>query len=194
MAGLSSPKGTIPVRVGTLPHRSSSKMSSFSLLNLNIMHGRNRQSAIFPLYLSCQEVQNNLDKIAASIRRHSPDIVTLQEVDQFSVLSGGFNQFDFLSTKLGYPYKYFAPSCSARFLGKSIFVSGEAIFSKYPLENCESFKFDFSFPTERKGFVVADVRLPEGKILTIVSVHLVWIDWLRLNSRSRQLDLLRQVV
>ncbi|MDO8521694.1 MAG: endonuclease/exonuclease/phosphatase family protein [bacterium] len=158
------------------------------------MHGRNRKSAIFPLRLSREVIQSNLKHIIGCIREHNPDILTLQEVDQSSVLSGSFNQFNFLDTKLNYPYKYFSPSCSIAFGGKDIFVSGNAVFSRYPLENCESFNFNFSFPTDRMGFVVADARLPQGQTVTIASVHLVWLDWMRRTSRSHQLDLLQKVV
>ncbi|MEK7503080.1 MAG: endonuclease/exonuclease/phosphatase family protein [Patescibacteria group bacterium] len=169
-------------------------MTLISLFNLNIMHGRNLKSPIFPLRVSRKQAENNLQKIADLIKKFNSDVVILQEVDQFSVLSGGFNQFHFLADKLNYFYKYFAPSCSAIFLDKNIFVSGTAIFSKYPLENCESFNFSFSFPTERKGFIIADLKLPHGQVLTVVSIHLVWLDWLRFNSRSHQLDMVRHIL
>ena len=169
-------------------------MSSISLFNLNIMHGRNLRSPIFPLWVSRQRAQDNLQKIADLINEYDSDTVTLQEVDQVSVLSGDFNQFDYLGERLHYAYKFFSPSCSVRIFGKSIFVSGNAIFSKYPLENCESFKFDFSFPTERQGFVIADVKLPNGLIFAITSIHLVYLDWLRLNSRIKQLNVIRRVI
>jgi len=165
-----------------------------SLFNLNIMHGRNCKSAVFPLRLSREVIQRNLDEIANCIHEHNPDIVTLQEVDQTSALSGNFDQFEYLTTRLEYPYKYFAPSCSASLFGTNIFISGNAILSRYPLENCESFNFGFSFPTERKGFIIADAVLPQGLKLSIASVHLVWIDWMRLNSRHHQLHLVREVV
>ena len=176
------------------PVRNRTPMASLSLFNLNIMHGRNRKSAIFPLRVNRREIQSNLQKIVDCIHEQNPDIVTLQEVDQSSVLSGNFNQFDYLGERLSYPYKYFSPSCSVVFFGKSIFVSGSAIFSKYPLENCKSYDFDFSFPTERKGFIIADAKLPQGQALTIASVHLVWIDWMRFNSRQQQLQLVQRVV
>ncbi|MDP3741028.1 MAG: endonuclease/exonuclease/phosphatase family protein [bacterium] len=169
-------------------------MSSFSILDLNIMHGRNSRSPIFPPRFSRQKIENNLKKIVDVIQGYNPEIVTLQEVDQASVLSGDFNQFDLLDKNLNYSYKYFSPSCSIIFWGKKIFVSGNAIFSKYPLENCQSYNFDFSFPTERKGFIIADAKLPQDQTLTIASVHLVWIDWMRSNSRVCQLDLVTRVL
>lgn len=172
-------------------------MSSLSIFNLNTMHGRNNKSPFFPPAISRQKIQNNLQKIVELIDKHNPDVVTLQEIDQYSVLSGGFNQFEFIDKKLNYDFKFFSPSCSVTILGKRIFVSGNAIFSKYPLENCESVNFNFSFPTERQGFVVADIKLSQGKKITIVSVHLVWIDWMRLSSKSsraHQLNLVEKVV
>ena len=157
------------------------------------MHGRNSRSPIWPPYFSRSKIQSNLEKIVCLIKENRPDIITLQEVDQASVLSGNFNQFDYLGERLNYPYKYFSSNCSVLFRNKSLFVSGNAIFSKYPLQNCQSYNFDFSFPTERKGFIIADAKLPQGQILTIASVHLVWIDWMRINSRSYQLSLVQKV-
>src|SRR3989344_8598840 len=165
-----------------------------SLFNLNIMHGRNRKSAVFPARLSRQEIQANLQKIVDCIHKQNSDIVTLQEVDRGSVLSGSFDQFEWLSKKLQYPYKYFAPSCSITLFGKDIFVSGNAIFSRYPLVNCKSCIFEFSFPTDRMGFVIADAQIPGGQTLTIVSLHLVWLDWMRPNSRARQLELVQSAI
>ena len=169
-------------------------VTSLSLFNLNIMHGRNKRSAVFPPFVSRGKIQVNLQKIVECIKTHNPDIVTLQEVDQGSVLSGGFNQFEWLGERLEYPYRYFAPSCSARLFGKDIFVSGNAIFSRYPLENRESHCFDFSFPTDRMGFVVADVKLPEGKTISVASVHLVYLDWTRRHPRAHQLKLVERVI
>lgn len=162
-------------------------MSSISVLNLNIMHGRNRKSAIFPLKVAREKVQFNLKKIADLIREQNPEIVTLQEVDEFSMLSGRFNQLDFLAANLDYPYKYFAPSCSVTLLGRGIYISGNAIFSKYELINCQSFCFDFSFPVDRMGFVVADAKVSDTETITIVSVHLVPYDWIRYKSREHEL-------
>lgn len=153
------------------------------------MHGRNRKSATLPPRISRAEAQENLKKIAACIRTHNPDILALQEVDAYSVLSGGFDQYDFLRTKLSYPYSYFAPSCSV-----GLFVSGNAIFSRFPLANCAAYSFDPTFPTDRMGFVVADAKLPDGKKMTVISLHLVYLDWLRKNSRAQELKLVEKVL
>ncbi|MBI5644551.1 endonuclease/exonuclease/phosphatase family protein [Candidatus Kaiserbacteria bacterium] len=169
-------------------------MMTLSLLNWNIMHGRNKRSAVWPPRVSREEVQDNVRNIADCIRRYNPDVVTLQEVDEHSILSGSFNQFEFLNVELRYPYTYFAPSCFARLFEKDIFVSGNAILSRFPLEHCELHRFDFSFPTERQGFVIADALLPDGKRIAVASVHLVWLDWLRRDSRVRQVRQLGDVL
>jgi endonuclease/exonuclease/phosphatase family metal-dependent hydrolase len=144
--------------------------------------------------LKQEEIKRNLDKIVALVQKNKPDIITFQEVDEGSVLSGSFNQFEWLAKKIQYPHKYFAPSCAIRCLGKPIFVSGNAIFSRHPLQNCESYKFAPSFPTDRMGFVVARVELPDARHITVVSAHLVYLDWTRRNSRATQLQLLQNVL
>src|SRR5438105_15354954 len=120
-----------------------------SMFNLNIMHGRDRRSAVWPLRVSRREAQDNLEKIAECIRKYNPDFVALQEVDEYSILSGGFNQFEFLKAKLEYPHSFFSASCSIR----GVFQSVQAIFSKYLLENCSAHKFPVTFPTDRMGCV-----------------------------------------
>ena len=56
------------------------------------------------------------------------------------------------------------------------------------------YTFDFSFPTERQGFVVADLLLPDGKVITVTSIHLVWLDWIRRQSRVHQLALIERIL
>jgi endonuclease/exonuclease/phosphatase family metal-dependent hydrolase len=165
-----------------------------SLYNLNIMHGRNSKNAIIPPFFGRKRIQDNLKKIADNIKENNPDIVTLQEIDQGSILSGSFDQFDWLNSNLNYSYKYFAPSCSITFFGKKMFVSGNAIFSRYPLEQCKSHIFDFTFPTDRMGFVSADVKLPNNKLVTVISAHLVYLDWIRHNPRLQELDVIKKVI
>lgn len=158
------------------------------------MHGRNRKSAIFPPRVGREEIKFNLKKIINCIITHNPDVITLQEIDEHSILSGSFNQFEFMGNILKYPYSYFAPSCSVSVFDKKIFISGNAIFSRFPLEKCESWKFDITFPTDRMGFVIADMNLPNGKNLTLISTHLVALDWMRWDSRAREIDLLKQAI
>ncbi len=158
------------------------------------MHGRNRKSAVFPPCVARNEIQGNLQKIIDRIHHLNADIVTLQEIDGGSIFSGGFDQFDFFKDQLKYPYAYFGPSCEIKIFGKNIFVTGNAIFSRYPLENCQSIKFNVSFPTDRMGFVIADAKLPNGQRLTITSIHLVYLDWTRPCPRAHQLRMIEKIL
>ncbi|HEY4501755.1 MAG TPA: endonuclease/exonuclease/phosphatase family protein [Candidatus Paceibacterota bacterium] len=160
-----------------------------SVLTLNIMHGRNRRRPLWPLWVRRQEAGHNLKKIVACILQQNPDIVALQEVDKYSLLSGRFDQFEFLKDKTGYQYGYYASSCSVR----GVFQSGQAILSKYPLANCEAHKFPITFPTDRMGFVLADAVLP-GKTITVASIHLVYLDWLRRDPHKQELRLVKEAL
>jgi endonuclease/exonuclease/phosphatase family metal-dependent hydrolase len=43
------------------------------------------------------------------------------------------------------------------------------------------------------GFVIADAVLPSGTV-TVASVHLVYLDWLRHNSRRQEMSMVEEVV
>ena len=154
------------------------------------MHGRNRRSAIFPFVINQEQIKNNLDQIIQLIEKHNPDIITLQEIDEYSVMTGSFNQFEYLAGKLNYPYQYFSPSCRI----ENIFISGNAILSKYALSNCLACKFDVTFPTDRMGYVSAEVSLPNGKQVVITSIHLAAYDWLGFKSRAKELKLWEKII
>jgi endonuclease/exonuclease/phosphatase family metal-dependent hydrolase len=168
-------------------------MQSISILNLNMMHGRNNKNPVFPLFVNEKKIRTNLLRICDLISTKGPDIVTLQELDKFSIFSGRFNQFEFLHNNLKYPFTYFAESCSINLI-KPIFISGNAIFSKFLLTNCRSFKFDLSFPNDRMGFAVADILLPNKDIISVVSAHLTWINWIKSNSKQCELDIMKQAI
>ena len=166
----------------------------FTILNLNIMHGRNSKNPVFPLNINRDRIQKNLDVIARLIKKSNPDIVALQEIDACSILTDRLNQFDYLNQRLNYYYRHFAPTLEIKIFSQSLFISGNAILSKFPLTNCQTFNFNFSFPTERKGFCLADVNLPDGKILSVASIHLVYVDWTQVNSRAKQLHSVAQKI
>ena len=158
-----------------------------SLLTLNMMHGRNSRNPVFPAYINSKRIEKNLDKIAALINKIDPDVAALQEIDECSILTSSVNHFAYLKFKLNFPYTYFAPTLKIKIFKRQLFVSGNAILSKFPLTNCKGINFNFSFPTERKGFCAADVNLPDGKLITVASIHLVYVDWTRPTSRVHQL-------
>ncbi len=161
-------------------------------MNLNAMHGRNSRSSVFPVLFPRSVIEANLRKIAGLFHEYRPDTVTLQEVDNTSIATGGIDQARFLAGLGGYPYFFHGAHTEARWRGRNLFVTGNAILSRHPLERTENFKFDRSFPVPRKGFALADAVLPGSRRITIASVHLVRLDYLRWQPRMRQVRLIRQ--
>lgn len=161
-------------------------MIDLRVLNLNIMHGRNARSSVFPPFSSRHTVRETLDRITRVIERHEPDVVTLQEVDGFSLFNGRINHLDALEPRTPYPYRFLADNWRIGLPGIAVHRTGVALLSRHPLERVQAFDFKRSFPTPRKGFCAAVVRKPGTPPVTVASVHMVWIDWLRRDSRLQQ--------
>lgn len=161
-------------------------MATLRVLNLNIMHGRNARSSVFPVRTPQAAVVQTLCRIADIIARHDSDIIALQEVDGYSWFNGRMDQLNELASHLRYPYRFQADNWRVGLLGRTIHRTGVALLSRYPLEQAAGIDFARSFPTPRKGACAAIVHIPGGPPITIASVHLVWIDWLRRASRLHQ--------
>jgi endonuclease/exonuclease/phosphatase family metal-dependent hydrolase len=117
----------------------------------------------------------NIGRIAARIKKIAPDIVLLQEVDGPSLVNGYIDHIAALQDKAGYPYAHFAVHTDIKGKKRAVHVAGTAILSKYPLENMRSVYFPSRFPGPKKGYAAADVMLPGGARVTLVSVHLALI-------------------
>ncbi|MBV9159039.1 MAG: endonuclease/exonuclease/phosphatase family protein [Candidatus Kaiserbacteria bacterium] len=165
---------------------------TFSVLNWNIQHGRNHKTGFWPPLVTRARAQATLDSIAERISSKDADIIAVQEIDKDSFLSGYFDQVQYLNARLHYPYVFYAPSCTIAF-GASVYESGTAIFSRFPLENCSSHRFGFTFPTDRMGFALADTTINNERV-TIVCAHLTWIDWLHANVRKDQFIQMREAL
>ncbi len=92
--------------------------------------------------LSKAEVLKNLDAIAETIEKLSPDIVLLQEVDFQSDRTRGINQLEYLNAKLKYPFAASALTWSVKYLPYPFWPlkaqygrmkSGQAILSRHQL-------------------------------------------------------------
>jgi endonuclease/exonuclease/phosphatase family metal-dependent hydrolase len=162
----------------------------FTVMSLNIMHARRKGNTSIPLVYTKKAMARNTHQIAEKIKKISPDIVGLQEVDGPSFFNGGYDQVREIQRITGYAYAYFAPS--SRFgRKKSIHIAGTAIISKHPLINPRTEFFAPTFPIPRKGYAVADVALPDGKHITFVSAHLVVLDS---RTGARRLKQSRHIV
>jgi endonuclease/exonuclease/phosphatase family metal-dependent hydrolase len=91
------------------------------------------------------EVSANLSKIAAEIRRESPDIVFIQEVDKPSSRTGRIDQVEYLLKNTGMSHVCFVATWKSNYVPSPIFPlsghigpvhSGQLILSKFPIKEC----------------------------------------------------------
>ncbi len=152
------------------------------ILNLNMMHGRNTKTPVWPVFLSKEKVVANIEAIASLIKEYDPDVITLQEVDRNSFSNGKIDELKVLNAILGYPYSAYGNHFHTPFA-----TFGTAILSKFPLHNTKSHRFPVAFPTPRKGYLLAEVELLPGKRVLLSSIHTTWINMLYPNTRTLQL-------
>lgn len=91
------------------------------------------------------EVRESLDSIASFIRKQSPDIVFLQEVDRPSARTGRIDQVEFLLKNSGLAHACFVSTWRSRYVPSPFFPisaqiggvhSGQMILSRYPIAEC----------------------------------------------------------
>lgn len=164
------------------------------VISLNIQHAWNIQKPMMALPLRRKKVLANLDNIANMLRRHTPDIVLLQEVDRISPLTRHINQIQYLARRVGYLYYAHGASSEMRVGGKIVYAAGCGIISRYPIEKVEHIKFAPCFPTPRKGFLVASIRVAPGLSITVVSTHLVPFNLLNARAKSEQIERMAEVL
>lgn len=144
------------------------------VMTFNIAHGR--AAGFHQALLSGDRIRANLDSIASTFA--GVDVVALQEVDGPSLWSGRFDHVRYLAERSGIADTYRGSHVNR--LGLDY---GTALLSRRPLADPRSVAFAPSFPTPRKGFVVATVDL-DGAPVDVVSLHL---DFSRASVRARQL-------
>jgi endonuclease/exonuclease/phosphatase family metal-dependent hydrolase len=122
----------------------------------NIKHGRGMDERV------------DLARTAATLAALAPDLVGLQEVDQGVRRSGGVNEAAELGRRLGLHAAFgaFMPHDGGHY--------GMAILSRYPLRDVRSLRLPDG--NEPRIALLAEVRLPTGEPLTVVNVHLDWVD------------------
>lgn len=144
------------------------------VMTFNIAHGR--ATGFHQALLPAHRIRANLSAIADACAE--VDVVALQEVDGPSLWSGRFDHVRHLAERGGFADAF--RGSHVRRLGLDY---GTALLSRRPLADPSSVTFAPSFPTPRKGFVVASVDL-DGAPVDVVSLHL---DFARAAVRARQL-------
>ncbi|MHC4889672.1 MAG: endonuclease/exonuclease/phosphatase family protein, partial [Planctomycetota bacterium] len=78
------------------------RSNSLKVLTLNVAHGSGSRRN--PILQKDETIKENLDEIAAVLRRERPDIAAVQEADGPSLWSGKVNQVSYLAEKGGFAY------------------------------------------------------------------------------------------
>jgi endonuclease/exonuclease/phosphatase family metal-dependent hydrolase len=140
----------------------------------------------------------NLEPVARLISAHGPDIVGLQEVDQFRKRSGGTDQAEWLRRRLGMIVA-FAPAFTVRVPGAPDERYGNALLSWHPFivtMGYTLFKPDYSqshpqypdYYSEQRGLLYAPVLLADRQVHVFVT-HL----GLTADQRERQVKQIAEI-
>jgi endonuclease/exonuclease/phosphatase family metal-dependent hydrolase len=157
---------------------------SFKVMTLNLAHGR--LDGAHQVFLNRAEIEQNLHKVSALMDREQAVITAVQEADDQSWWSGGFNHVTCLSEK-----SRILNSVQGHHVQGIGLQYGTALLSRVPLTEAKSYTFPFSPPTFPKGFVMAQAELGSGRFVDVVSIHL---DFLVPRSRRQQADHLLDIL
>jgi endonuclease/exonuclease/phosphatase family metal-dependent hydrolase len=137
----------------------------FSVLTLNIRHGRGHRRRPGPLRR--ERFEENIQRVSAFLRETPADVVGLQEADGPSFWSGSYDHVEqilretaFEQVARGIHFALCAPRLSY----------GTALLSRLPMDNVESVSFR-ARPFDTKGCVLATIDVGDRRV-DVVSLHL----------------------
>jgi len=135
------------------------------IVTFNIAHAR----GLTPIQglTSARKLRSNLRKIARLLERLQPDVVALQEVDEYSRWAGNFDHLDYLRAFAGFPHSVFG--INNRRQGLLNLSYGNALLSRLPIVVSENIVFGRSRVGE-KGFLFAEIDA-DGRRVPIVNLH-----------------------
>ena len=164
--------------------------STLRVLSLNMAHGRN--DSFSQLFVSEEEIRENLAEIVKFLKRENADIVTLQEADEPSRWSGNFDHVELLAREAGYAWY-----THASHVDNALGTYGTAVLSRFPISKGYQIDFNPTPPTTRKGFTLAEIEWTPGTsngeklTIDIVSVHL---DFSRRSKRIEQIEDMKETL
>lgn len=154
---------------------------TLDVLTLNIAHGRGL--SLNQIFVSTAQHRDNLREVSSLLRDSGAQIVAVQEADGESLWSGRFDHVAYLAEIADYPsyvHGYHANSW--------LFTYGAGLMSKFRLSEVRSHRFQPSWPTATKGFVLGTVLWRDDQAtpqaVTLASVHL---DFSRESIRQAQI-------
>lgn len=148
-----SPSDHYPVT--TTLRQTSAQPRALRVLTYNIKRGLGNDN------------RSDLGRTADTISRLNVDVVALQEVDENTQRSDQTDQATFLGERLKMHHA-FAP-----FMDYQGGRYGLAILSKHPIIKSETIVLPKG--NEPRVALAVDVRLPTGKVFTVVNVHFDWV-------------------
>jgi endonuclease/exonuclease/phosphatase family metal-dependent hydrolase len=129
--------------------------STLRVVSYNIKHGRGNDDVV------------DLARTAGVLRALTPDIVGLQEVDRLAERSGKVDEARALGESLGLNHAF------GRFMAFQGGEYGMGVLSRFPITLSREVKLPEG--NEPRVALAVDVRLPDGRPLTIVNVHFDWV-------------------
>lgn len=161
------------------------------VVTLNMAHGR--KTAFSQIFLSWQTIQKNLGAIGTVLKTAGADIVALQEADGPSWWSGNLDHVALLAGKAGFPWH-----SRAGYMDAWSLEYGTALLARRPYLETRAHRFEASWPTPPKGFLLGrfgwyprGVKASKPVNVDVISVHL---DFSRQAVRTRQIGEMRTVL
>jgi endonuclease/exonuclease/phosphatase family metal-dependent hydrolase len=129
--------------------------TTIRVVSYNIKHGRGNDNVV------------NLARTSGVLRALTPDIVGLQEVDRLAERSGKVDEAKMLGEKLELQHAF------GRFMDFQGGAYGMGILSRFPITQSREVRLPDG--NEPRVALAVDVRLPDGRALTVVNVHFDWV-------------------
>lgn len=146
------------------------EVQPIKVVTYNIQYGRG------------QDGQVNLQRTIDTLRAIDADIISLQEVEQYSVRSGFENQLQIIARELNMNGVFF-PSLS--YLG---FYYGNATLSRFPI--MDSVHHPLRSQYENRSMMLVNIQLSENQTMYVLNTHL----GLNYEERARDIEVIYELL
>ncbi|MGB5622807.1 MAG: endonuclease/exonuclease/phosphatase family protein [Gammaproteobacteria bacterium] len=139
---------------------------ALTVMTINLAHGRG--DGVHQVLQDGARARENLDAVAALVKREQPQVVALQEADGPSAWSGAFDHVSYLTRRAGLSWSLQVAHAEGAGL-----QYGTGLMSGLPVTDTGAYTFAPAAGTLPKGFSLITVRWTEtGELVDLASVHL----------------------